>query len=105
MAWSTIYCFQGTPNASQWRVDEIRTLFPTLESVEDKRKFTSVHKIVLQILHMDFEKELIRNSSAIDQEDADGRTPLSWAAARGDSKSVETLLRHGASPNIPDRIG
>lgn len=105
MAWSTIYCFQGTPNASQWRVDEIRTLFPTLESVEDRRKFTRVHKIVLQILHMDIEKELIRNSSAIDQKDADGRTPLSWAAARGDSKSVETLLRHGASPNVPDRIG
>lgn len=30
---------------------------------------------------------------------------MSWAAARGDSKSVEALLRHGASPNIPDRIG
>lgn len=105
MAWSTIYCFQGTPNASKWCVDEMRSLFPTLESAEDRRKFTRVHKIVLKILHMDLEKELIRNPLAIDQEDADGRTPLSWAAARGDSKSVETLLRHGASPNIPDRIG
>lgn len=105
MAWSTIYCFQGTPNPSNWRVDEIRTLIPTLESVEDRRRFTRIHKIVLQILHMDFEKELIRNRSAIDQEDADGRTPLSWAAAHGDSKSVEALLRHGASPNTPDRIG
>ncbi|MCJ1261129.1 hypothetical protein MMC22_000993 [Lobaria immixta] len=105
MAWSTIYCFQGTPNAANWRVDEIRTLFPTLEYVEDRRKFTKLHQIVLQILHIDLEKELLRNRSAIDQEDADGRTPLSWAAARGDNKAVETLLRHGASPNVPDRIG
>lgn len=105
MAWSTIYSFQGTPNAVNWRVDEIRNLFPTLEYVEDRRKFTRLHQIVLQILHIDLEKELLRNRSAIDQEDADGRTPLSWAAARGDNKAVETLLRHGASPNIPDRIG
>lgn len=105
MAWSTIYCFQGTSNASNWRVDEIRALFPTVESVEDRRRFSRVHKIVLQILHMDLEKELLRNPSAVDQEDADGRTPLSWAAARGDNKSVEIFLRHGASPNTPDRIG
>lgn len=105
MAWSTIYCFQETPNASNWRVNEIRTLFPTLESVEDRRGFNRVHKIVLQIMHTDLEKELLRNPSVIDQEDADGRTSLSWAAARGDSKSVEALLRHEASPNTPDRIG
>ena len=24
MAWSSIYCFHGTPNASAWRVDEMR---------------------------------------------------------------------------------
>lgn len=105
MAWNTIFSFQGTPCASAWRVDEIRALFPTLNAVEERREFTRIHKIVLQILHLDLEKEMLRNRSMIDEVDADGRTPLSWAAARGDSKSVEALLRHGASPDTPDRIG
>ena len=104
MAWNTIFCSQGTPNASAWRVDEIRALFPTADGVE-KRRFTRIHKVVLQILHLDLEKELLRDRSMIDQVDADGKTALSWAAAREDSKSVEALLRHGASPDRPDRIG
>lgn len=105
MAWNIIFYSQGTPNASAWRVDEIRALFPTADSIENKRRFTRIHKVVLQILHLDLEKELLRDRSMIDQVDADGRTALAWAAARGDSKSVEALLRHGASPNRIDRIG
>ena len=103
-AWNTIFSFQGTRNESAWRVAEIRSLFPTLESLEERRKFTRVHKTVLQILHLDLEKELERDRSIIDQADADGKTALSWAAARGDSTAVETLLRYGANPDIPDRI-
>lgn len=52
-------------NESIWRVNEIRTLFPTMKSVGGRRR----------------------------------------AAARNESKSIEALLRHGASPNIFDRIG
>ena len=105
MASDNIFYFDGTPNAGPRRISEVRTWFPTLESVEERRRFTRIHKIVLQILHLDLEKELRKNPSLIDEKDADGRTPLSWAAARGDSKSVEALLRHGASPDTPDRIG
>ncbi len=105
MASDNIFYFDGTPNASARRIDEVRALFPTLESVEERRRFTRIHKIILQILHLDLGKELLRNPTLIDEVDADGRTPLSWACARGDSKSVEILLRHGASPNTPDRIG
>ncbi|KAG8531764.1 uncharacterized protein KY384_003400 [Bacidia gigantensis] len=100
-----IFYFQGTPNASTWRVDEMRELFPITEWVEERRQFTHMHKIVLQILALDLGKALRKDRSSIDKGDADGRTPLSWAAARGDSKSVELLLRNGASPNNPDRIG
>ena len=100
-----IFYFQGTANASAWRIDEMRDLFPITEWVEERRMFTPVHKIVLQLLHLDLEKALRKDRSSVDREDADGRTPLSWAAARGDSKSVELLLRFGASPNTPDRIG
>lgn len=105
MAWTTIFSFQGTPNHAAWRVDEIRTLFPCLEPMEERRKLTRIHKVVLGVLHLSLEKELCRDRTSIDQGDADGKTALSWAAARGDSKAVETLLRHGASVDIPDRIG
>lgn len=105
MAWNTIFSFQETPNALAWRVDEIRAPFPTLDRVEERRRFTRIHKIVLRTLHLDLEKELLKDRSMIDQVDADGRTALSWAAVRGDSKSVEAPLRHGASPDTPDRIG
>ena len=104
-AWTTIFSFQGTPKEAEWRVSEIRALFPTLESLEEKRRFTRIHKIVLQILHLDLEKELQRDHSLMDQQDADGKTALSWAAARGDSKALEILLREGANPDVPDRIG
>ena len=100
-----IFYFQGTPNASVWHIDEMRDLFPITEWVEERRIFTHVHKVVLQLLPLDLEKALRKDPSSVDKGDADGRTPLSWAAARGDAKSVELLLRHGASPNTPDRIG
>ena len=100
-----IFYFQGTPNSSAWHIDEMRDLFPIMEWVEERRMFTHVHKIVLQLLPLDLEKALRKDRLSVDKGDADGRTPLSWAAARGDSKSVELLLRNGASPNTPDRIG
>lgn len=100
-----IFYFQGTPNASAWRIDEMRELFPITEWVEERRMFTHIHKIVLQLLPLDLEKALRKDRSSADKKDADGRTALSWAAARGDSTSVELLLRNGASPNTPDRIG
>lgn len=31
-----------------------------------------------------------------------GRTPLTWAAVRGDSRAVALLLAHGADPNLLD---
>ena len=100
-----IFYFQGTPNASAWRIDEMRELFPITEWVEERRMFTHIHKIVLQLLPLDLEKALRKDRSSADKKDADGRTALSWAAARGDSTSVELLLRNSASPNTSDRIG
>ena len=37
------------------------------------------------------------SASTIDLADTGGRTPLSWAAERGDALAVKTLLRYGAS--------
>ena len=43
--------------------------------------------------------------SEIDQEDFTGRTALSWAAQRGNTKALEILLMKGANPNNADLEG
>lgn len=104
MAWSSILCFQDTANSPIFGVDELLELFPSPDACEERRKFTRVHKIVLRLLYVDLEQELQTNTHAIDQIDNDGRSPLHWAVARGDSKAVDLLLRYGADPNKVDRI-
>jgi hypothetical protein len=43
-------------------------------------------------------KELIESGAEINQEDKQGWTPLSWAAARGNLAVVELLLQNSADP-------
>lgn len=66
------------------------------------RSFTLIHKIVLGLNGQDLDTALGSSTSQIDIKDSRGRTPLSWAAARGDEDSVRTLLKHKADPNISD---
>ncbi|KAI0973587.1 ankyrin repeat-containing domain protein [Xylaria arbuscula] len=69
--------------------------------IEDSR-FTLTHRIILGLSLKPLEEELILRPEDIDTQDSMGRTPLAWAAARGDNRSVVTLLRYGADPNIMD---
>ncbi|KAI1176158.1 ankyrin repeat-containing domain protein [Nemania sp. FL0916] len=69
--------------------------------IEDSR-FTLTHKIVLGLSLKTLEEELLLHPEDIDIQDSMGRTPLAWAAARGDNRSVVMLLRYGADPNIMD---
>ncbi|KAL1637231.1 hypothetical protein SLS58_009418 [Diplodia intermedia] len=48
---------------------------------------------------------LLEENSEVDLRDCDGRTPLSWAAERGNLRIVEILLERGASPQIRDEQG
>lgn len=41
----------------------------------------------------------------VDVRDADGRTPLSWAAKRGHEAMVSLLLEKGAAIDSEDRFG
>ncbi|KAK2754572.1 hypothetical protein FQN54_006973 [Arachnomyces sp. PD_36] len=68
----------------------------------DEARFTQTHRIVLGLSRQDLEQEVIFHPEDIDAQDAMGRTPLAWAAARGDTRAVVTLLSHGADPNIID---
>lgn len=61
-----------------------------------------MHKIVLGLSLLSLEEELIHHPEHIDTMDALGRTPLIWAAARGDAHNVALLLGAGADPNAMD---
>ena len=43
-------------------------------------------------------KEQIESGAEVNQQDKQGWTPLSWAAARGNLAVIELLLQHGADP-------
>ncbi|EER25757.1 ankyrin repeat containing protein [Coccidioides posadasii C735 delta SOWgp] len=69
--------------------------------IEDSN-FTQIHRVVLGLSLLDLEDEIVLHPEDLNATDSMGRTPLAWAAARGDSRSVVTLLSHGADPNITD---
>lgn len=73
-----------------------------LDDFIDDSKFTKTHKIVLGLSLQSLEHQLNEDPYEMDAQDSMGRTPLAWAAARGDRRSVVTLLSHGADPNITD---
>lgn len=80
-------------------IDAWRCLFDDEDHLES-RAFPPLHKIVLGLASMDLKQQLDLSSAGIDDRDADGRTALSWAATRGDLKSVSSLLQYRADPNV-----
>ena len=71
------------------------------ESLE-KRRFTALHRIVLGFSSLSLESYLETSTSELDARDSLGKTPLCWAASRPDHRTVETLLKFGASPSLGD---
>ena len=69
------------------------------------RQFTVLHKIVLGLIPKQLQDELEYSTKDIDAIDSSGRTCVSWAAARGDEKSLRTLLQYGADSNLADTQG
>lgn len=68
----------------------------------DRQGFSEIHSIVLGLTLRDLGEGLMMSSSEVDVRDNTGRTPLQWAAARGDDSTVVTLLSFGADPNNLD---
>ena len=65
----------------------------------DSFGFGSLHKAYLGLSGFTFDQVLASTKrSDIDESDYQGRTVLIWAAARGDSRTVEKLLACGAHP-------
>lgn len=69
----------------------------------ENQNFAPIHEIVLRLSPKDLEKEILQSPEDIDIPDAQGRTALEWAAARGDEAAVTLLLQHGADPNVMDK--
>lgn len=64
--------------------------------------FTQIHRIVLGLSFKSLEEELALHPEDINAQDCMGRTPLAWAAAKGDTRAVVALLSRGVDPNIID---
>jgi ankyrin repeat protein len=75
-------------------------LFPQDEGGLDERQFSRIHKCVLGLIGSSLQDELSVSTSVIDDFDNIGRTPLYWAACRGDEKFVRLLLEFDAKPDL-----
>jgi ankyrin repeat protein len=102
LAWERI--FGGRLAATSTMVDAWRCMFDDEDHLES-RIFPAVHKTILGLVNADLRQQLELSTSTIDSKDADGRTALSWAAAKGDADAVNILLEFGANPNVCSRRG
>jgi len=90
---------------SEKATNALRTITKGSDYLDDfieSMRFTKAHSIVLGLSLQNLEQELVWNPDTVNMQDAMGRTPLAWAAARGDAHAVAILLIHGADPNIMD---
>ncbi|KAL8958300.1 MAG: hypothetical protein Q9193_004614 [Seirophora villosa] len=82
-------------------VEALRCLTQDSDFV-DEQNYTLLHRIVLGLSMQELEEALSLHPDLIDVPDAMGRTALAWASARGDERSIVTLLQHGAEVNTID---
>ncbi|KAF2236419.1 ankyrin [Viridothelium virens] len=84
---------------------KVETLFSNDEYIET-RNFSVLHKTTLGLLPgRNVKSELEASTADINIRDASGRTCVSWAAGRGDDRSLQVLLSFGAKPNVADYEG
>lgn len=79
----------------------MEALLPLFEKYDvfDHWNLRQVHLIILGWSSVDLATYLSISIDEVDVFDSWGRTPLMWAAWRGDSQSVSTLLEYGADPH------
>ena len=68
----------------------------------DEQNYTALHKIVLGLSLLNLEEEILKHPEEINATDVMNRTPLAWAACRGDERAIVTLLSYGAEVNTLD---
>ena len=85
------------------RVMRMKALFGKAD-LDDLYEFTLLHKAVLGLTKEDVRQVIKTYPSAINDGDAFGRTPLAWAAWRGDEETASLLLSNGASFDKTDNL-
>ena len=71
----------------------------------DEQGYTPIHKVVLGHSMSPLEEVIAMQPGSINAVDALGRTPLIWAASRGEEHAVALLLEAGADPDVFDVYG
>ena len=97
-AWERIFGGSLNPGDSA----RLLTLFPDPE-FEDVFEFNAIHKAVLGIEPLD--NAVQSDRSLIDKGDRFGRSPLSWAALRGDKEKIDFLLSNNAQVDSVNNLG
>ena len=88
---------------SQLKREPFEKYFLNGDYYEEKR-FSIIHKVATELCPLDMATTLEVSGMSVDIQDADGRTPLAWAAGRRNLAVLQTLLSYGANPNTGDRL-
>lgn len=98
-AWEQVFTKFGSTESSQ----ALQRLFPK-DAISETWEFSQLHEVVLSILPVSLAKTLEEQKyrEQINARDYKGRTPLHWAATRGDESTVKLLLDNGAQLNVQD---
>lgn len=79
-------------------------LFKIPDGIENQR-FSRVHETVLSLRAESLTQALDQDIASLDKPDANGRSPISWAAARGNHGAVRMLMDHLADVRLADVSG
>jgi ankyrin repeat protein len=102
LAWTRILSLTSSDKVE--KVPRLRRMFD-VEEVFDNMGFTYLHIIVAGLKQETLESVLEENTSNREKIDNQGKTPLMWAAARGDCEKVRKLLEYDASTTSRDYEG
>jgi ankyrin repeat protein len=92
-------------NGSAETLEALKGLFPE-SGISETWNFSHFHNVVLGLLPVSLESALQSQqySGQVNCLDFRGRTPLHWAATRGDAGAVGLLLEYGADVNAQDEL-
>lgn len=85
-------------------IDFLRAAFSDRDFLEEQN-FNLAHQIVLGMNGRRLADAIEEHPNLTDSPDTRGNTPLMWAATRGDTASLQELLKHGASVDFRNNNG